>query len=172
MEEWRDVLGYEGYYQASSEGRIRSLDRYCYYVNGRVDFIKGQIKSQRPRKDGYMQVNLCRDSKKVCLAVHQVIWEAFKGKRTKGMHICHNNSQCQDNRIENLREDTCAGNFRDKIENGTSPRGENQGSHKLTAEQILAIRADPRQQKTIAKEYGIRQGHVSRIKRRAAWAHI
>lgn len=173
MEEvWKDIIGYEGYYQASNLGRIRSLDRYITYVNGRVDLVRGQIKALRVRKDGYLTLNLCKDCKKKTHSVSVLVYEAFKGKRTKGMHVCHNDSNPLNNKLDNLREDTPAGNFFDKIANGTTARGERQGAHKLSVSQVMSIRSDPRPQRIIAAEYGVSQGHISRIKRRAEWRHF
>lgn len=164
-EEWRQVVGYEGYYEVSSLGRVRSLDRYCYYVNGRVDFIRGQLKSQRPRKDGYMQVNLCRESKKSVALVHHMVFEAFYGPRDRSLDVCHGDGVRSNNTVHNLRQDTRKGNFEDMIAHGTRSRGERHGAAKLTDEQAERVRQDPRNHSVIGAEYGIHKNHVSRIKR-------
>lgn len=165
MEEWRDIAGYEGIYQVSSLGRVRSLDREIHYINGRIDVRKGQIKSQRPRKDGYMQVNLCRESVKVCVPVQYLVFEAFHGKRDKSLDVCHRDGNRANNEKNNLRQDTRKGNFSDMVEHGTRCRGERHGTHKLTREQVIAIRADNRTQRAIAMDYGVAQAHIGRIKR-------
>jgi hypothetical protein len=178
MEEiWKDIPGYEGYYQASDMGRIKSVDREVSYLSGknkvpRTDFHKSVIKSTRPRKDGYHQVNLSKDSKKVCPLVHHIIAETFLGQRPFNLDVCHNNGNRDDNRLKNIRYDTRKNNFADELIHGTRPRGEKQGSSKLTEGQIYEILKDNRTQKEIAKDYGIGQGHVSRIKRRVRWQHL
>lgn len=62
-----------------------------------------------------------------------------------------------------------AKNMRDMVERGRSLAGERHNMAKLTQEQVEAIRLDPRLQRVIAAEYGIRQSHVSRIKNRERW---
>lgn len=54
----------------------------------------------------------------------------------------------------------------------TQARGESHGSSKLTAEQVIAIRADQRMQREIAKQYGVSPATISDIKRRRFWAHL
>lgn len=174
---WKDVPGYEGYYQASTLGRIRSVDREVTYLSGknkvpRTDFHSSIIKSTRPRKDGYHQVNLSKDSKKVYPMVHQLVAETFLGPRPENFDTCHNNGIRDDNRIMNLRYDTRKNNFEDTKIHGTRVRGEKQGSSKLTEAQVLSIIKDGRTQKEIAKDYGVGQGHISRLKRGAQWKHL
>jgi len=60
----------------------------------------------------------------------------------------------------------------DRVEHGTSNRGERCGSAKLTEVDVLAIREDRSGQKEIAKKYGISPASVGMIKRRQRWAHV
>lgn len=59
--------------------------------------------------------------------------------------------------------------MQDMVDRNRSSRGEKHGRVKLTKEQIDAIRIDPRPQKLIAADYGIKQPQVSRIKNRLRW---
>ena len=68
-----------------------------------------------------------------------------------------------------LRWATQAENEADKIPQGRTARGENQGRSKLTRADVRAIRADPRAQTEIADSYGVHQSHVSAIKLRRVW---
>lgn len=164
MEIWKPVVGYEWAYEVSSLGRVRSKRREIHYVNGRVDIRESQIKSQRPRKDGYYQVNVSQGSKKAVLLVHQEVCKAFHGQNPGGKDVCHTDGNRSNNCESNLRWDTRKGNFGDMVEHGTRCRGERHGQVKLTDAQVEAIRADPRRQWEIAEWYGITQGHVSRLK--------
>ncbi|MGL4300061.1 MAG: hypothetical protein ACRCW4_13405 [Candidatus Neomicrothrix subdominans] len=80
--------------------------------------------------------------------------------------ICHN-PPCINPR--HLRWATRAENDADRLIDGTSNRGEQHGLARLTSDQVLAIRADPRQYKVLAAEYGISWRTVGAIKERRAW---
>lgn len=89
-EEWRAVVGWEGLYEVSNHGRVRSLDRV---VNGVR--VKGRLmKPYRDRpKYSHMIIQLSRGTGKVGAAfplVHKLVLEAFVGPRPEGMVACHN----------------------------------------------------------------------------------
>ena len=100
-EEWRSIDGYEGLYQVSSLGRIKSCDRYesCY---GGTRLRNGRILKTVKRKDGYIQVVLCKEGKPTHFLVHRLVWEAFNGKIPEGMQINHIDEDKSNNTIKNL----------------------------------------------------------------------
>lgn len=106
MEEiWKDVVGWEGLYQVSNFGKVRSLDRH---VKGRLKNgknIKGRILVRRYDKDGYLTVHLrdCDNNKSKLCKVHRLVAEAFIPKIDGKDSIDHINSVRDDNRVENLR---------------------------------------------------------------------
>lgn len=77
MEIWKDVIGYEGLYQVSDLGRVRSVDRYIKRNDGIIQHRKGKIILQTKNLDGYMQVKLCKDGKSRTVRVHRIIAESF-----------------------------------------------------------------------------------------------
>jgi hypothetical protein len=91
------------------------------------------------------------------------------GEGLVARHKCRNRN-CV--RPEHLEEGTRADNEADKLRDGTSNRGENCGTSKLTKEQIMDIRNDPRKLSEIAASYGIRHQHVSRIKTGKTWSWL
>jgi hypothetical protein len=97
--------------------------------------------------------------------------EAFVGIRPQGMECCHNDGNPQNNHWSNLRWDTPKNNHADKVKHGTTNRGEQCGTAKLTLEQVRAIRQDTRLQRIIAAEYGVKDNTISRIKSFKRWAH-
>jgi hypothetical protein len=117
-------------------------------------------------KKGY-----CRFGHKRKLA-HRVSYELSIGIIPDGLHVCH---RC-DNRCcinpNHLFLGTNEDNVRDCISKGRNAKGETITNSKLTEEHILKIRMDTRPDKVIAAEYGISQGHVSRIQMRRTWKHI
>lgn len=97
MEQWKDIEGYEGYYQVSSEGKIRSLDRV---INGRL--IKG--KKIKPKHDGkgYLVLALCKGGKQKYYKVNRLVALTFLPNPKK--FPCTNHKDCNptNNRVENL----------------------------------------------------------------------
>ena len=76
-EVWKDIEGYEGIYQVSNLGRVRSLDRICIMKNGRKRLHKGRIMAFFVGHDGYLIVKLCAKSSKVSYRVHRLVANAF-----------------------------------------------------------------------------------------------
>lgn len=168
-EEWRPIPGWADLYEASSLGRIRSLDRTVrnrgatYAINGRVLRPGCGTSSMRPI------VHLFRGGCGQSHYVHALVLSAFKGERPTGMEACHGDGDVSNNAITNLRWDTRSANNFDRYAHGAMPHGERSPSAKLTAAQVLEIRADPRRQRVIAAEYGVVQQQISRIKRGQRW---
>lgn len=104
VEEWRPIKGYEGFYEVSNFGRIKSLDRY---VNGRwgKTFRKGFILKPVKAPNGYLHI--CLISKQY--QIHRLVARAFPdicGKWFEGCVINHLNTKRDDNRAVNLRVTT------------------------------------------------------------------
>lgn len=107
-EEWRPVVGYEGRYEVSSFGRVRSLDRIVRQKN-RVGilhdrFYRGVVLSGRIGDRGYRYHVLCRQNKRnKTFKEHFLVAASFLGERPRGKVIDHINGDKTDNRIENLQ---------------------------------------------------------------------
>ena len=99
---WRDIAGYEGWYQVSNMGRVRSVDRTVYFKNGKGSrTYKGQILKLKYH-NGYQMVNLLRNKELFVAYVHKLVLEAFV-PRVEGKTWCnHKNGIKSDNRAENL----------------------------------------------------------------------
>lgn len=76
METWRDIKGYEGLYQVSNEGRVKSLDRTVKSWWG-TQFVAGRLLKPHTNKRGYSQVALCKNGKISVKLVHRLVAEAF-----------------------------------------------------------------------------------------------
>lgn len=101
VEIWKDIRDYEGLYQASNWGRIKSLDRYK--VVGKVKiFLKGRLLKNIKARNGYLHVGLSKDGKTKQFLVHRLVYEAFNGEIPEGIQVNHINEIKTDNRLENL----------------------------------------------------------------------
>lgn len=98
VEKWRDIEGYEGLYQVSNMGRVRSLDRKDAQGHHR----KGILRKQRKDRDGYLHVTLGRDGKKTIYQVHRLVAAAFISNPNRYPVINHKDENPSNNRVENL----------------------------------------------------------------------
>ena len=103
MEEWRDVEGYEGLYQVSNEGRVRSLDRTIIKKNGVSLTVKGKIIKPRPIKNGYFRIVLCKDGVYTDKLVHVLVGKMFIPNPNNYDVVHHINYDKTDNNVENLK---------------------------------------------------------------------
>lgn len=104
---WKSISGFEGLYEASNYGRIRSLDRRVrsgnrFNTNIYSAVKKGKILKQVDVGFGYLQVCLRKNNKNHSLYVHRLVWEAFNGPIPEGMQVNHINEIKSDNRLDNL----------------------------------------------------------------------
>ena len=96
QEIWKDITGYEGLYQVSNFGRIRSLDRVS--TSGR--HLKGKI--MKPVANPYMRIALCKDGNKISFIVHRLVAEAFIPNPNNYTCINHKDEDKTNNNVDNL----------------------------------------------------------------------
>ena len=119
LEQWKPVNGYEGIYEVSSHGRVRSLDRTVNYSSGQVRRLKGKVRRTPLNQDGYPRVNLSHQGKDKTRYVHSLVAEAFIGACPEGMEVCHSDGNKTNNHVANLRFGTSSDNELDKVRHGT-----------------------------------------------------
>jgi len=117
-ERWLPVPNWVGYYEVSDQGRVRSVDRVITRTDGKLKRWKGVLLSNRPGFAGYVTVHPRRGPEVWTIRVHLLVLDVFVGERPPGAEACHNNGNPSDNRVENLRWDSPAGNARDTIRHG------------------------------------------------------
>ncbi len=124
-EEWRAVIGYEGHYEVSSSGRVRSKT--------------GRAVRPRPRGKGYRAVSLSRNGEVSDRLVQHLVLEAFIGPAGADEEARHANDDRSDNRLANLSWGTRAQNMADAARHGTAGVWM-KGRSTLTPEQVAEIR--------------------------------
>lgn len=118
QENWRAIPGFEGLYEVSDHGRVRSLDRERRSWGGGTARIKGRLLKACTNKNGYQQVDLYKNGKRRMSYVHSLVCLAFYGPRPSGIEVCHNDGNPSNNRLSNLRYDTSSANKYDVVKHG------------------------------------------------------
>ena len=131
LELWKDISGYEGIYQASNWGRVKSLNRIISKSRGRKQIIKERILKPEILFDGYQRVCLCKKGKKKHHRVATLVYEAFVGLVPEGMEIDHINGDNTDNRLNNLRVCTHKENCNNPITRDRQRRANESRSRKV-----------------------------------------
>jgi hypothetical protein len=174
MEEWREIPGYEGLYEASTEGRIRSLPRKTLHYTGKVIVRGGRMLNGCVTPRGYVKVSLCVAGRVKGEHIHSLVAATFIGPRPLGLLVRHFDGNPANNRLENLLYGTGAENMADAAAHGTLRRGETHNMAKLTEHQVSAIRRLHRVHtyKQLAQEFGVSVNQVDNIVNRRQWKHV
>lgn len=117
-ERWLAVPGFEGRYEVSDMGRVRSLDRVLCNRVGVWRRLPGRVLKPAMRS-GHSAVRLYKDADPWFVAVHQLVLMTFVGPCPPGKEGCHGPDGALDNRLSNLRWDTHSANMLDRNKDGT-----------------------------------------------------
>jgi len=180
-ERWLPVIGFEGEYEVSDYGRIRSLDRVKVYsridqYSGKTLTVtrnhKGRILKPGAKKSGHLSVVLGRagGSKDV----HIIVLEAFVGPRPPIHEGLHWDDDPNNNHLSNLRWGTRSDNLLDAVRNGVKQVCEDHYQAKLKNTDIPIIRSRFGKETltSIADRYGISISTISQIKYGHTWKSI
>lgn len=119
LEIWLPITGYEGLYEVSDQGRVRSLPRVVKRPHTRDYTTKLRIIKGVPgNTHRHLKVGLIKDGVLRSYWVHRLVAEAFLPDRTGGPFVLHTNDVPNDNRVANLRWGTAKDNARDSERNG------------------------------------------------------
>lgn len=128
-EQWRDVVGYEGLYQVSNFGRVKS-------------FHKGKVIIRKPvtLSDGYQQVSLDKNGKRKCMGIHVLVAKMFIPNPENKPMVDHYDRNPANNTVRNLSWVTNSENQRRAVELGSKKCGCDNPRSNLSSEQVREIR--------------------------------
>lgn len=140
MEVWKDIPGYNGLYQASDQGRIKSLPKAWVVRNGGLHTTTERILKQNNSCHGYCAVSLRKNNITSRVLVHRIIMLTFFGKSK--LQVNHIDGVKDNNKLANLEYCTCSENHKHAFKIGLySKKGESHHMAKLTEQQVLEIRS-------------------------------
>lgn len=118
QEIWKDILGYEGLYQVSNLGRIKSCQKIVLHPKGGSKLLKEKIRKLVPDKDGYLVIDLYKNGVGKIYKVHRLVGLAFIQNDESKKIINHKNGIKNDNNINNLEWCTDSENQIHAFKNG------------------------------------------------------
>lgn len=177
---WKEITGYEGYYQVSNLGRVMGKTRNVPSYNQYELFTKlinGQILKQSRTSAGYYMVTLNRNKRKIFL-VHRLVAHAFLPNKDNKQTINHINGIKTDNRVENLEWATYSENRNHAYQIGLiNNAGGGSNLSKLNEKQVRVIKwwkvINPKiPQLCVARFFGVSKGAIDGIWNKNNWKHI
>lgn len=169
---WKDIEGYEGKYQVSDLGRIKSIARKGSGASSIDVYLKGGLSGSK-----YLNVGLCKNGKVKTTQVHRIVAMAFIPNPENKREVNHKNAIKTDNRVENLEWCTPSENIRHGLAAGimNTEKGSKKWNARFTEEQVRSIKIRLLNGEIgyrIAKEYGVTKGLIAAIRKGQTWKHV
>jgi hypothetical protein len=168
---WKSILNYEGLYEVSDRGTVRSVDRVI--TCGRK--MRGRTLTASVCDGGHLHVVLSREGIRRTFAVHRLVLEAFQGRCPAGRECAHDDGDPSNNSLENLRWATPKENCEDRDRHGTTSRGVRRPDAKLNEEVVRDIFRRCRGGEThrsVSELYGVSRGLISKVVSGRGWRHV
>lgn len=138
---WKAIEGYEGYYEVSNYGRVRSFTRVAVtYANGGTQVRQGKIrKGTIDKTNGYSRLLLCVNGNQKSFNIHRLVAIAFIPNPENKPHVNHKDGNKANNHVDNLEWATAAENSQHAIRTGLTL---NKGSDNGNAKPLVTCRGD------------------------------
>jgi len=170
---WKDVKGYDGLYQVSNLGRVKSLDRYVNSKGDSQQLKKGKVLNMHLKKDGYIGIVLCNYGKQKNFRVHRLVAESFIPNPENKAQVNHIDGIKTNNNFLNLEWATDSENIKHAFKNNLIPKasGSKNPMAKLTKEQVDDIRNNNMltPNKELSKKFNVSKTCIYRVKNNITW---
>lgn len=172
-EEWKDIKEYEGLYQVSSLGNIKSIDRSVERSTS-VMKLKSKPISQYIGNRGYPMVSLCKNGESKRYLVHRIVAIAFIPNPLNKAYVNHIDGNKQNSNLENLEWSTPTENSIHAHENGLANvgRGERHQSAKLTVDKVKYIRGSSKTVRELSLMFNVSKQAIRDVKMKRSWKHV
>jgi hypothetical protein len=176
-EVWKDVKGYEGLFQVSNKGIVKSYDRYVKHSHSSLRIQKGRTLNLFYNKDKYRYVTFELDGVIRQPVVHRLVAIAFIPNPDNKPCVNHIDCNKSNNKVENLEWCTPFENTQHAKQNNLLPTGEKHGRVKLTEIQVLEIRKHHTPKgmyntKYFSTKYCVSTTTINFIVSRKIWKHV
>lgn len=180
QEEWKPVTGFDGYYEVSNFGRVKTCKHSFVRKDGKPMTIPERIINGSVDTKGYLQVDLKIDGKRYIRCIHRLVADAFIENPEKKDQVNHKDGNKLNNSVDNLEWVTCKENIRHAWGNHLNGplKGEKHGNHILTDDAVRYIRENykPRDKKNgmnaLARKFGVSTYPIYRVLKGEGWKHI
>ena len=169
---WKTVPDWPPY-EVSNLGRIRSYHkkRSRHNPTGEIPYVLKPI----PFHNGRLYITLQNQGRRLQTTVHRLVLLTFVGPCPSGLQACHNDSNCQNNKLDNLRWDTPKANWEDARKHGTIRMGSKSPNAKLLEEEVISIRilyAKRISLNSLADLFGVGPTTIAKIVTGETWKHV
>lgn len=177
MEILKDIEGFEGYYQLSNFGYVKSIERIVKSNFGRTRRVKERVLKYGLDKDGYAFITAMKDSVGKNIRIHRLVAEYFVDGYENGLVVNHKDGNKLNNHYSNLEWVTQKENIDHSWKTGlANHKGENHFNSSLTTEKVKKIREMVRKkvmpQYSIAKLFNVSEATISRAVNFDCWKDV
>ncbi len=177
MEEiWKDIKDYEGLYQVSNLGRVKSVERIKTIPPNKTYTQKSFIMKPYYHYNGYPIITLSKNGIRFKDVVHRIVAKHFIENPENYKYVCHKDDNPLNNKADNLYWGTQQDNMNDKVSKNRQQKGENVKFSKLNNEKIKEIRNMYEKGKITHKEigriYDISTSCITEIINLKSWKHV
>lgn len=169
-EVWRPVKGFEGRYEVSNLGRVKTIPHYVNHTNGKR-LVKERLRPLQKHNQGYLSVGLSSLSR----LVHRLVAQAFIANPKKLKFVNHKDGNKHNNCVENLEWCTRQENenhaFSTGLKNST---GSNNAMSKLDEKKVYEIKykSHGKSTKFLSEKYNVHMATIQRIIKGTIWKHV
>src|SRR5690625_299862 len=168
---WVDIKDYEGHYQISCCGKVKSIERTIIMKNGVPRRIKEKIIGWKKKDNGYFFTMLYRDGKGTNRYIHRLVAENFIPNENKQLEVNHKDGDKGNNKVSNLEWVTHSNNLSHAYMKGLKKSGEEHQQSKLSNADVLFIRENYKPfddrfgSKPLSARFGVNKSTISCIAR-------